>query len=71
MTLRAQREFSNTKSDGRLAHGEKISMIAKLSALLYFSLLIAISVIVFGRLSKLLVFDSRKTALSLVLGIVA
>lgn len=46
-------------------------MIAKLSALLYFSLLIAISVIVFGRLSKLFVFDSRKTVLSLVLGIVA
>lgn len=54
-----------------LAHLEKISMIAKLSILLFFSLLIAISVIIFGRLSKLLVFDTRKTILSVVLAILA
>ena len=36
-------------------------MIAKLSALLFFALLIAIAVVVFGRLSKRLVFDFRAT----------
>jgi hypothetical protein len=42
-------------------------MIAKLSALLFFALLIAISVVVFGRLSKRLVFDIRATVLSVIL----
>ncbi len=51
--------------------GEQISMIAKLSALLFFALLIAIAVVVFGRLSKQLVFDFRATVLSVILAILA
>jgi hypothetical protein len=39
--------------------------------LLFFALLIAIAVIVFGRLSKLLVFDFRATVLSVILAILA
>jgi hypothetical protein len=46
-------------------------MIAKLSTLLFFALLIAIAVVVFGRLSKRLVFDFRATVLSAILGILA
>ena len=46
-------------------------MIAKLSALLFFALLIAIAVVVFGRLSKRLVFDFRATVLSVILAILA
>jgi len=46
-------------------------MIAKLSALLFFALLIAIAVVVFGLLSKRLVFDFRATVLSVILAILA
>jgi hypothetical protein len=46
-------------------------MIAKLSALLFFALLIAIAVVVFGRSSKRLVFDFRATVLSVILAILA
>jgi hypothetical protein len=42
-------------------------MIAKLSALLFLALLIAIAVVVFGRLSKRSVFDFRATVLSVIL----
>jgi hypothetical protein len=45
-------------------------MIAKLSTLLFFALLIVI-VVVFGRLSKRLVFDFRATVLSMILAILA
>jgi hypothetical protein len=51
--------------------GEQISMIAKVSALLFFALLIAIAVVVFGRLSKRLVFDFRATVLSVILATLA
>jgi hypothetical protein len=43
----------------------------KLSSLLFFALLIAIAVVVFGRLSKRLVFDFRATVLSVILAILA
>jgi hypothetical protein len=46
-------------------------MIAKLNALLFFALLIAIAMVVFGRLSKRLVFDFRATILSVILAILA
>jgi len=46
-------------------------MIAKLSALLVFALLMAIAVVVSGRLSKRLVFDFRATVLSVILAILA
>jgi hypothetical protein len=46
-------------------------MIAKLNALLFFALLITIAVVVFGRLSKLFVFDFRATVLSVILAILA
>jgi hypothetical protein len=46
-------------------------IVVKLSALLFFALLIAIAVIVIGRLSKLLVFDLRTTVVSVVLAILA
>jgi hypothetical protein len=46
-------------------------VIAKLSALLFFALLITIAVVVFGRLSKLFVFDFRATVLSVILAILA
>jgi hypothetical protein len=46
-------------------------MIAKLSALLFFVLLIAIAVVVFGRLSKRLMFDFRAIVLSVILAILA
>ncbi|MGC2225060.1 MAG: hypothetical protein WA624_23190 [Methylocella sp.] len=46
-------------------------IVAKLSALLLFVLLIAVAVIVFGRLTKLLVFDFRATVLSVILVILA
>ena len=46
-------------------------MIAKLSTLLFFALLIAIAVVVFGRLSKRLVFDFRATVLSVLLATLA
>jgi hypothetical protein len=46
-------------------------IVVKLSALLLFALLIAIAVIVVGRLSKLLVFDLRTTVVSVVLVILA
>jgi hypothetical protein len=42
-------------------------IVIKLSALLFFVLLIAIAVIVIGRLSKILVFDLRTTVVSVVL----
>ena len=46
-------------------------IVAKLSALLFFVLLIAVAVIVFGRVTKLLVFDFRATALSVFLAMLA
>ena len=46
-------------------------IVVKLSALLFFALLIAIAVIVIGRLSKLLVFDLRTTVVSVVVAILA
>jgi hypothetical protein len=46
-------------------------IVVKLSALLFFALLIAIAVIVIGRLSKLLVFDLRTTVVSVLLAILA
>jgi hypothetical protein len=46
-------------------------MIAKLSTLLFFALVVAIAVVVFGRLSKRLVFDFRATVLSVILAILA
>lgn len=44
-------------------------MITTLSALLFFALLIAIAVVVFGRLRKRSVFDFRVTVLSVILAI--
>jgi hypothetical protein len=46
-------------------------IVIKLSALLFFVLLIAVAVIVIGRLSKLLVFDLRTTVVSVLLAILA
>lgn len=46
-------------------------IVAKLSVLLLFVLLIAVAVIVLGRLTKLLVFDFRATVLSVILVILA
>lgn len=46
-------------------------IVAKLSALLLFVLLIAVTLIVFGRFTKLLVFDFRATVLSVILAILA
>jgi hypothetical protein len=46
-------------------------IVVKLSALFFFALLIAIAVIVVGRLSKLLVFDLRATVVSVILAIMA
>ena len=46
-------------------------IVVKLSALLFFVLLITIAVIVIGRLSKLLVFDLRATVVSVMLVILA
>jgi hypothetical protein len=46
-------------------------IVIKLSALFFFALLIAIAVIVIGRLSKLLVFDLLTTVVSVVLVIPA
>jgi hypothetical protein len=46
-------------------------IVVKLSALFFFALLIAIALIVIGRLSKLLVFDLRTTVVSVILAIMA
>jgi hypothetical protein len=46
-------------------------IVVKLSAQLFFVLLIAVAVIVIGRLSKLLVFDLRATVVSVILVILA
>ena len=46
-------------------------IVIKLSALLFFVLLITIAVIIIGRLSKLLVFDLRATVVSVMLVILA
>jgi hypothetical protein len=42
-----------------------------LNALLFFVLAVMVAVIVFGRLSKLLLFDFRLTVLSVVLALLA
>jgi hypothetical protein len=46
-------------------------IVVKLSALLFCALLIAIAVIVVGRMSKLLVFDLSATVVSVILVILA